>query len=184
MGTLVQPYHSRFHASEDVDGLRVSIPGQWSWALLFPLFWLCAWTAGGLTAGASLFRRFNFFILFWMMGWAFGEVAVGYMVLYGIGGRLLILANAENLTLRTEIFRLGWSKSYMVREMRNLRFQPEIPGARGKVPSRIAFEYGTRTISFATGLAEAEAQELISRIRQRCAIPGVAQASGIKFWGQ
>jgi len=124
--------------------------------------------------------------MFWMMGWAFGEYFAGYTVLYALAGKQVIVASADGLTCRTEIFGLGSGKSYVAREIRNLRFQPAQATGRSRVASRIAFDYGSRTIGFGAGLQEAEATEMISRIRQRCGIAALAATagSGTKFWGQ
>jgi hypothetical protein len=184
MPILVQPFASRSTVSEEVEGLRICIPAKWSWALLFPAAWLCAWTVGGVAAGLSLFRHFSFFVCIWMVGWAVGELMVGYIVLYAIGGRELILVNSETITCTTQIFGLGRAKSYRVGEMRNLRFQPEVSVGKSRIASRIAFDYGAKTAGFGAGIDEAEAPDLISRIRQRCAIldGSAPQACGIKFW--
>ena|GEM_PF-1848628 len=183
MATVVQPFVSRSTVSEDVEGLRISIPAQRSWAILFMLGWLGAWTAGGIAAGTSLFHRFNFFILFWMLAWAFGEVLVGYTVLYAIGGRQIVLSKFDALTIKTEIFGLGSAKAYLVGEMRNLRFQPPAIVGRGQRASGIAFDYGSKTVMFGAGLDEKEATDLVARIRQRCPVADAAsQESGTKFW--
>lgn len=184
MPTLVEPSPPRSTVSEDVEGLRICIPSKWSWAILFFAAWLCMWTVGGITTGLSLFRRFNLFICFWMIGWAFGEVVVTYIVLYAMGGREVILANSETVAIRTEIFRLGLAKSYLVREMRNLRFQAAAGAGKGRIASRIAFDYGAKTVTFGADIDEPEAIELIGRIRQRCGIveASAQQESGIKFW--
>jgi hypothetical protein len=182
MPNPVQPSAPRSTVSEDLEGLRISIPAKWSWALLFPAAWLCAWTVGGITAGLSLFRHFNLFILFWMFGWAFGEIVVGYTVLYAIGGREIILVSADTVTCRRQIFRLGVTQSYRASEMRNLRFQPDASSGKTRIASRIAFDYGDKVFGFGTGLEESEASELINRIQQRCAIAATKPDSGIKFW--
>jgi len=184
MLNLAQPFPTRATVSEQVDGLRISIPSKWSWSLLFPAAWLCGWTVGGVAAGLSLFRRFSFFVCFWLVGWAVGEVVVGYMILYALGGREIIVANSETLTCRKQIFGLGWARSYRVVEMRNLRFQRAESASNRRIPSRIAFDYGAGTVGFAADLDETEAAQLLSRIRQRCAIPEASapQQSGIKFW--
>ena len=186
MAILVQPSPSRATVSEEIEGLRIIIPGRWNWGLLFVAFWLCAWTFAGIMAGRALLQHFSFFLCFWMLGWAFGEFFAGYSLLYAVGGRQIIVAGSETLTCRTEVFGLGWGKSYFVRELKNLRFQPTRGGGRGQLASRIAFDYGSRTIGFGGGLQEAEATELIGRIRQRCAIADLAtsQGSGTKFWGR
>jgi hypothetical protein len=186
MPTLVQPLSSNATVSEDIDGMRIVIPGRWNWGLLFASFWLCGWTVGGITAGRSLLHKPNPFLFFWMLGWAFGESLVGYTVLYALAGKQVIVANPDALSCRTEIFGLGVSKSYLPREIKNLRFQPRLGTGRGQVASGIAFDYGSRTIRCGAGLEEAEATELISRIRQRCGIAALAATagSGTKFWGQ
>jgi hypothetical protein len=183
MATVVQPFASRSTVSEDVEGLRISIPPQRSWTILFLLGWLGAWTVGGFAAGSSLFHRFNPFILFWMLGWAVGEVLVGYTVLYAIGGRQIVLANLDALTIKTEIFGLGPARSYLVSEMKNLRFQPPALMGRGQRASGIAFDYGAKTVMFGAGLDEKEAIDLAARIRQRCPVADAAsQDTGTKFW--
>ena len=57
--------------------------------------------------------------------------------------------------------------SYLVREMRDLRFQPASGAGNGRRASRIAFDYGARTVPFGAGIEEAEAAELIGRMRPR-----------------
>lgn len=186
MPTLVQPLSSNATVSEDMDGMTIVIPGRWSWGFLFITFWLCAWTVGGISAGRSLLHHFNPFLCFWMMGWAFGEYFAGHTVLYALAGKEVIVASSDTtLSCRTEIFGLGWEKSYHAREIKNLRFQPRLGTGRGQVASGIAFDYEGRTIRFGAGLEEAEATELISRIRQRCGIAALAAAAGsdTKFWG-
>ena len=184
MPLLMQPSGSRSTVSEDLEALRISIPSNWSWALLFPTVWLCGWTFGGIVAGLSLFRHFSFFISVWMIGWAVGETVVGYMVLYAIGGREVIVVNADTFTRRIQIFGLGVTKSYRAVQMCNLRYQPDASSGKTRVPSRIAFDYGDKVFGFGGGLGEQEALELINRIQQRCAVPVTAssQAPAIKFW--
>jgi len=183
MATIVQPFVSRSTVSEDVEGLRISIPAQRSWTILFMLGWLGAWTAGGIAAGTSLFHRFNFFIPFWMCAWAFGEVFAGYTVLYAIGGRQIVISKFDALTIRTEIFGLGPARSYLVSEMKNLRFQPPAIVNRGQRASGIAFDYGAKTVMFGGGLDEKEATDLVARIRQRCPIAdATSQDTGTRFW--
>jgi hypothetical protein len=47
-----------------------------------------------------------------------------------------------------------------------MRFQRGL----NRQPGQIAFDYGAGTIGFGAGIGEAEAYELMGRIRQRCAI--------------
>jgi hypothetical protein len=186
MPGLVQPFPTRSEVSDQGRDLRISIPPKRSWVLLFFAIWLTFWTYAGLQTGRTLLSHFDLFLVFWMIGWAFGELWAGYAILYGIGGREIILVNSETLTRTTKLFGLGWAKAYIVREMRDLRFQPEVGSGRSRRASRIAFDYGAKTISFAQDIEEAEAAELINRIKQRCDIAQTPspQESGIKFWQQ
>jgi hypothetical protein len=139
-----------------------------------------------MQAGRGLMGHFNLFMVIWMIAWAFGEIMVTYSILYALGGREIVAANSESLTLKKEIFGLGLSKGYLVRDMRDLRFQPEVGAGRGRRASRIAFDYGAKTIGFAQDVEEAEAAELIKLVRERCSIvqTPTPQESGIKFWQQ
>jgi hypothetical protein len=147
-------YASRFLRSE-VGAVFSSRPG-------------CAdGTVAGVSAARSLQHDFNLFLCFWLVGWFLGELAASCAILYMLGGREVVLANSERLSCTTEIFGLGFAKSYLVREMRDSRFQPASGVGKGRRASRIAFDYGANTIPFGADIEEAEATELISRIRQR-----------------
>ena len=102
-----------------------------------------------LQAGRSLINHLSLFLCVWMIGWAFGELSASYTLLYAVGGREVIVANPVTVTRRTKLFGLSWSKTYLVREMRDLRFQPEVGSGKSRRASRIAFDYGAKTISFA-----------------------------------
>jgi hypothetical protein len=184
MPTFVQPAPPRAIVSEETEGVRISIPSKRSWGRLFLAAWLCGWTVAGVSAARSLQHHFNLFLCFWLVGWFLGELAASCAILYMLGGCEVVLANSERLSCTTEIFGLGFAKSYLVREMRDLRFQPASGVGKGLRASRIAFDYGAKTIPFGADIEEAEATELISRIRQRCAIveASPAPAAGIKFW--
>jgi hypothetical protein len=55
---------------------------------------------------------------------------------------------------------------------------------KSRMPSRIAFDDEAKVFGFGAGIEEAEAAELIGRIRQRggTAEASTRQGSGIKFW--
>jgi hypothetical protein len=84
-----------------------------------------------------------------MIGWAFAEVWVSLAILYILAGREIIVATSESLSRKTTIFGLGPTKSHLVGEMRDLRYQPELGTGRGRKASQIAFDYGAKTVKFA-----------------------------------
>jgi hypothetical protein len=171
----VQRFRSRLTVSDEVEGLCISIPPPRDWAILGIVVWLGFWTFAGLHQWRNLIQRSPLFLVVW----AFGELWGSFAVLDNIGGREIILANSETLTRTRKILALGWSKPYPVHEIRNLRFQRSL----GRQPSRIAFDYGARTITFGKCVEEAEACDLMRRIRQRCAIAddSAKQESGIRI---
>ena len=185
MPTL-RPFPMRSEISDMGGDLQISIPPKRGWVILFFLVWIAFWTYAGIQEAHSLVRHFSFFTSIWMVGWLFGELWAGYAILYALGGREVIMVNSGTLTRRTKLFGIGWSKTYLVPEMRDLRFQPETGSGKSRRASRIAFDYGAKTVTFAHEIEEAEAAELINRISQRSSITQTSspQASGIKFWGE
>jgi hypothetical protein len=184
MPTAVQPFPFRSAISDDGMELRISIPPKRSWTLLFLIAWLTLWTYGGLHAAHELLARFSLFLILWMIGWAVGEVFASFTILYAIAGRELISVTPTTLTLKVSIFGIGFTRAYAVAAMRDLRFQPDTSVGRNRRTSRIAFDYGAKTVTFAQEIGEPEAAEIIARINQRCNIAQTPtpSESGIKFW--
>jgi hypothetical protein len=98
----------------------------------------------------------------------------------------VVTVNSTAFTLTTKLFGVGKSKEYLVAKMRDIRFQSQIGAGRSTKPSRIAFDYGAKTIGFADDIEEAEAANLIAQINQHCQIASTPtpQQGGIKFWRQ
>jgi hypothetical protein len=158
----VEQFEPRLTVSCETEGLHMSTahPRDWA-AILGVALWLGFWTFLGLHSWHTL----NHFSLFTAV-WAFGELWGSFAILDNVGGSEIIMANSDALTRTRKIFAIGWSKTYPVREIRNLRFER----GSGRRPSRIAFDYGARIIRFGKYVEEAEACDLMRRIRQRCAI--------------
>jgi hypothetical protein len=176
MQTLVRPSPMRSTISQEAGELRICIPCLRKWTVLvFFSVWLPLWTYGGLEVGQKVARQFDLFSFFWMCFWVFSEARVIYIVLRMLFGRDIAIVTAGTFSVRKELFGFGRTNTYIVSEMRDLRFQPEA--------SRIAFDYGAKTLAFAEEIQEAEANELIRLIGSRCKIsPALGPEPGIKFW--
>ncbi|HSS98354.1 MAG TPA: hypothetical protein VLK33_15050 [Terriglobales bacterium] len=184
MPTLVQPFPMRSTILEDGAALRIFIPSNRSWLLMgFLCLWLLGWSYAGWDVGNKLFHKFDLFDFFWIFGWLFGELIVIFWVLRMIAGGDVVEVGADSFGLTQQIFKLGRTKTYRISDMRELRFEPEMGAGRGRKPSRIAFDYGAKTMGFANEIDQAEAVKLIDLIHSRCRIPSSNQ-SGIKFWQQ
>lgn len=185
MQTLVQPYRMRSTVVEQGGALRISIPCARSWVkIAFLAIWLCGWTFGGFAVGGKVIRRFDLFDFAWMAFWAFASGSAVIELLRSLFGGDIVIADAQSLSIQKQIMGLGWTKTYSVADMRDLRFQPEVSAGRRGRTSRIAFDYGAKTIAFANQIDEAEADILLSRIRNHSKVADTSspQQSGIKFW--
>jgi|HubBroStandDraft_5_1064220.scaffolds.fasta_scaffold10887_5 hypothetical protein len=175
----------RSTVTEESGALQVSIPMKRRWLVIpFLLCWLTLWTYGGFETGSKLAKHFEFFDFVWMGGWAFGEFFAIAWCLRTLAGRDEITVHGDALTIRKQIFGVGLTKIYSIAEVRDLRFQPEMSAARRHRDSRIAFDYGAKTITFGDAIDEAEATQLITLIKTRSRFPQSlsSERSGIKFW--
>lgn len=77
-----------------------------------------------------------------------------------VGGRDVVTIQNGSLALRREVLGLGFTRSYRLAYIQRLRFQPEIQYPE----SRVAFDYGSRTIGFGAGLGEDESRRLMAAI--------------------
>jgi hypothetical protein len=175
MPAIISPYPMRSTISEESGTLRISVPmRKRPFLFLFFLVWLGGWTAGGIAVGRQLLQKFNAFDAFWMCGWLAGEVAVTYSLLRMAGGRDDVRGGQGLFEVRKQIFGLGLSKQYSLSEMRDLRYRPESGSGRGHHDSCLAFDYGAKTITFADGIDEAEANQLIQAVVERYPVLGTA----------
>jgi hypothetical protein len=78
--------------------------------------------------------------------------------------------------IRREILGVGFTREYDAGHIRNLRVSNDTPAisdlrsrfnAAGLTGGLIAFDYGSSTVRFASGLEEAEASQIVSQIRSR-----------------
>ena len=61
-----------------------------------------------------------------MFFWAFSEVTVIYVLLRMLFGRDVVIITSGTFSVRKELFGFGRTKTYIVSEMHDVRFQPEI----------------------------------------------------------
>ena len=183
---LVEPIPQRSTVSEGTDGLRISSPPRRGWRILFFAVWLVFWTYGGFDIGRKLLNHFDLFSFLWVIGWAVAEFWVIGGIIYSLLGNEFILASEKTVTRKTGILGIGLTRTYLSHAMRDLRYKPEIGSGRSRRASCIAFDYGAKTVRFASDIDEAEAANLIGQIKRRCSIAETLtpQQSGIKFWHQ
>jgi len=175
----------RSTVSEDAGALRISVPMKRSWfVILFLVLWLGGWAIGWReTAKQLISKPVQPFLLFWIAGWTLGGIWAAIWCLRMLMGRDILTLSGDSLVIRKQVLVFGWAKQYSRSQIRDLRFQPELQQGRAHQSSRIAFDYGAKTITFADGLDEAEANQILSRIRQHSNLREIPRdGSTIKFW--
>ena len=154
--------------SQEGGVLRITIPATRHWGLLlFFTCWMIGWYFGEAHAVReiqSTLREGRFpnpFLLAWSAMWTLFGLFFGYTCLWQLTGRDEVTVRDSNLSLRKRILRLGWTRTFVGSQVRDLRFSPETGAGRSHRYSRVSFDYGAKTYSFAEGVEEAEARQLL-----------------------
>lgn len=118
------------------------------------------------------------FLLFWLTFWTAGGLLILRIVWWQLRGYELVTAGNGMLTLAKLGFLFHRSRTYDLAEVRHLRVQEDFIAAAF---SRFAiyrsfgafndtgslrFDYGLKTVKFGAGLDEAEARYLLQRLRE------------------
>ena len=184
---IEKPATGRSIITRTPRGLAIGIPSKRHWfVILFSCFWLCGWLMGELFAISSLMDAFSeppfsFFILLWLIIWTFGGALVSYMVIWQVFGRELITIEGKVFTYQRMFLGFGRSRSFDIGEMKNIaihtvskkekaRLSPnshtnaiEVPW--GMQSGKIKFDYGLKTLYFASEVDKAEAAHLLQVLK-------------------
>ena len=188
---FVKPPGPRHQVVEPRDGISIIIPARRNIFLFaFLTFWLCGWAVGEVMAPLSFFTSANkdpgaaVFIFVWFCAWTIGGGLAIYVWLSQLRGREIISATSTSLSIKRDVFGYGRTKHYDPAEIRALRVSPltlnPFDFASGMAfwgigGGAIAFDYGSRTFRFGSGLDEAEAKAIVQRITDR--VPRLAHAN-------
>lgn len=154
-------------------GLEISIPAKLH---LFVLVFLSVWLAIGGAVEFFVLRTLltepDVSLGFWFIFWTLAGGAALYICLWMIAGKEIITLQSGVLTITHMLF--GWirAREYDLQHISNLRVDPEPYDSEGPrlsavYPFRtgpIAFEYRGKTLRFADGVSEAEAQEIVAAL--------------------
>ena len=163
-------------SSETVDGFQLVIPAKRNvFVLLFLLVWLVFWALGEATAFHQLTTSTNvqWFLVFWMTAWTAGGLFAVTAWLWTAFGREIVTLGSGELRIRWEVLGVGRSKEFDLAQVRNLRVSAWTPVARSagiQSPGRggrVAFDYGAKTFRFGASIDEAEALQIIDELRKR-----------------
>ncbi len=180
----IKPYSAR-HTTDDLgDTLRINIPSQKQWFLiLFMGFWLIGWAFGEISTLGMLFGGQGFggqgpFMIAWLGGWTIGGAWAIYILAWQLFGKEVIEISNQAIITNRVVFGLGFPKEYSVEHIKVLRISANVNAndmfgwsragrLYGLSGGLIAFDYGSKTINFGSGIDEAEAKQILAEITQR-----------------
>lgn len=171
----------RSQIEETLLGLQITIPAKKNYFLiLFLAFWLVGWAFGEVTVLAQVLNPENegpkLFMLAWLCAWTTGGAFAIYAWLWNVKGQEIINLSSTELqhVRRLPIFQR--SKEYDLSAVSNLRTQApnsSLFGSRNSIEfwgisgGSVVFDYGHSTHKFGAQLDEAEANHIVSTIKQR-----------------
>jgi len=178
----IKPGKRRATISEGAKGLEIIIPSKKNiFIILFLSVWLVGWALGEIMVPRELFSdkpddASKIFLVVWLVVWTIGGIFAIYIWLWNLTGKEIISVNSLSITVKRSLFGYGREKEYEMTHINNLRVSPQpfnpwnfssglqCWGIGGGV---IAFDYGARTYRFGSGIDEAEATQLLEKIKER-----------------
>jgi hypothetical protein len=180
-----KPASGRAVIREEASGVQIIIPQKWSAAKvfigLFLLAWLGGWVFGETSAIGSLTGHITnsgseSFLLFWLIAWTIGGIAIICFLFWMLFRREIMTITSDILTIDDKVLGIGRTRRYSVLDIKNLRV---VRQANSGYPYQtfsfatqfnqgvLAFDYGMRTIRFATGIDEAEGGYILDFIKKK-----------------
>lgn len=176
---LVSPSAGKAEVRETASGLEIAVPApRHLFIMLFLPIWLIGWAFGFVSALAEITSGSGtgpeLFLIVWLTMWTLGGGAALVTFLWMLGGKQIIRVERNQLSIRWDLFGLGFSREYDAAHIARLRIG-EARGFNAFDMARagdfwgisgglLVFDYGARTIRFGLGMHEAEASALLPRI--------------------
>ena len=169
---------------DDVGGLIFEFPPRRSrYAMIFLPVWLAGWAAGEIFGAQTLLRGgdSSSFMLIWLCAWTVGGIFATFAWLWMLTGKERVILKPDALVHRYELFGIGRSREYELSHVRSLRVSPEPSDSLGGGWKRnsiyfgggvVAFDYGAKTVRFASSVDEAEGKMIVDRILRRYPFAG------------
>ncbi len=177
-----KPFEGKARIFSEGLELHIVIPSPKQILIIIFLFaWIGGWTVGGSMAMKSVLEPkagtgTDWFIYFWLIGWAAGEAFALVSLVWMISGIETIVLSGNSLSIDRRALGLGLKREYDISQSRNFRvMQTEnwLTNRRstfamiGMTGGRIGFDYGMKTVRFAVGLDDAEADHVLAQMKQR-----------------
>ncbi|MCP5098979.1 MAG: hypothetical protein GY943_25790 [Chloroflexi bacterium] len=156
----------------------ITIPARRQWLqILFLTAWLYGWMLGELSAIDNLiWGVVNSFRLVWLTFWTIGGFFVLTTIVWQLAGKEVITVDTVGMQITSGAFGVCWTKQYSAVEIQYFRFSPDPLSTYsrkrglnywGVIGGVIAFDYGSKTIRFGSGINKAEAKQIIKTVQQQ-----------------
>lgn len=169
--------------NDALNGFVISIPSKKNiFLLLFLSAWLVGWCFGFFSAGSELLRGQmkdiggKVFIAVWLVGWTVGGGFAIFIWLWMIFGKEIITLKSDVLCIKKDVNGFGKEHEYDLSHLKNIRLMPggfnpfDFSSSMrfwGYGGGLIAFDYGAKTFRFGSSIDEAEAEIIISKLKER-----------------
>ena len=180
----IKPFSARHTVDDLGDTFRINIPSRKQWFLiLFMGFWLIGWIVGEVSVSGIFFGGQSsgvpdYFLLVWLGGWTVGGAWVIYILAWLLFGKEIIEVTNQAIITNRVVLGLGFPKEYSIEHIKALRVSQNVNtndmygwSRTGRLIGLsggfIAFDYGSKTINFGSGIDEAEAKQILTKITQR-----------------
>jgi hypothetical protein len=163
-------------------GVDVTIASRRNYFVaMFIAIWLCGWFFGETSAWQTLATphpavaahpQSDLFLVVWLCIWTIGGCGAAVAALWNIAGRELVRFSGSEVSLRREVFGVGFGTRYDPTRVTNLRCVDMVPGPFGTMSRSpfgwgggpLAFDYGAKSVRFGAGMDSAEGQPLVEKI--------------------
>lgn len=117
----------------------------------------------------------NGFIVFWLLAWTAGGLAIAFILLWGYFGKERWLEDGNLIHFEKTVFGIGKKTKLDKKEIKNFRTEfgndNWLGGNRwafwGLGPGKIKMDCGLKTYSFGLGLDDAEANYIVGLLREK-----------------
>lgn len=129
-------------------------------------------------AGAAALSGGGLFMLVWLGMWTVGGGFALYTFFWQLVGKEQIEVGSDSIKIQRAIFGLGRTQEYLSAHIRDLRVTPFAQDSNpfgfsrglslwGLAGGHLAFDYGSQTRRFGSGVEEAEASQILAKILAR-----------------
>ncbi|HUU53896.1 MAG TPA: hypothetical protein VMY87_03160 [Armatimonadota bacterium] len=189
---MIQPTPPRATLTDEPEGLRITIPACRHWGLIVFLgIWLCGWAIGEIAVPLTFLRYaapwgLRAFILVWLLLWTVIGLSLGYVWIWTVSGREVLLVDGKDLGVSRRSWISGRTRRFPMAEIGGLRVDPMplypffewwrfTASLWAVTGGHIRFDYAAKTYRLGRGIDEAEAKMVVSRILER--FPSLDQES-------